>query len=52
MYGVQGITTIKGNMQGWWYDTCASVNLSYDKAAFKTYFEVNDEQEVKMGNEV
>lgn len=43
---------IKGKVQGWWYDTCAMVHVSYDKAAFKTYFETNDGQEVQMENEV
>jgi hypothetical protein len=33
---------IKGKVQGWWYDTCATVHVSYDKAAFKTYYEAND----------
>lgn len=43
---------IKGKVKGWWYDTCATVHVSYNKAAFKPYFEVNDRQEVQMGNEV
>ena len=49
---VSEIMAIKGKVQGWWYDTCATVHVSYDKTAFKTYTEVNDGQEVQMGNEV
>lgn len=43
---------IKGKVKGWWYDTCATMHVSYDKATFKTYSEVNDGQEVQIGNEV
>jgi hypothetical protein len=49
---VSEIMAIKGKVQGWWYDTCATVHVSYDRAAFKTYSETNDGQEVQMGNEV
>lgn len=44
--------TIKSKVKGWLYDTCATVHVSYDKATFKNYSEVNDVQEVSMGNEV
>jgi hypothetical protein len=35
---VSEIMAIKGKVQGWRYDTCATVHVSYDKAAFKTYY--------------
>lgn len=44
--------SIKGKVQGWWYDTCAIMHVSYDKSTSKTYSKVNDGQEVQMGNEV
>jgi hypothetical protein len=49
---VSEIMAIKGKVQGWCYDACATVYVSYDKAAFKTYYETNDGHEVQMGNEV
>ncbi|XP_050890241.1 uncharacterized protein LOC127095614 [Lathyrus oleraceus] len=49
---VSEIMAIKGKVQGWWYDTCATVHVTYDKAVFKTYSEAIDGQEVQMGNEV
>lgn len=33
---VREIMAIKGKVQGWWYDTCATVYVSYDRATFKT----------------
>ncbi|XP_058753877.1 uncharacterized protein LOC131627055 [Vicia villosa] len=49
---VSEVMAIKGKVQGWWYDTCATVHVSYDKATFKTYTEVNGGHKVQMGNEV
>lgn len=49
---VSEVMAVKGKVPGWWYDTCASVHVSYDKASFKTYSESTDDQEVQMGNEV
>ncbi|XP_058755031.1 uncharacterized protein LOC131628179 [Vicia villosa] len=49
---VSEIMAIKRKVQGWWYDTCATVHVSCDKAEFKIYIEVNDGQVVQMGNEV
>ena len=43
---------IQGKVPGWWYDTAATVHVSYDRSAFKTYEDVTDGQEVQMGNEV
>jgi len=45
------LMAVNGKVQGWWYDTCATVHVTYDRAAFKTYSEVNDGQAVQMGNE-
>jgi Fe2+ transport system protein FeoA len=49
---VSEINAIKGKVPGWWYDTCATIHVSYDKSLFKTYFEIDGEQEIQMGNEV
>ena len=45
------VNAIQGKISGWWYDTCAAVDVCYDKYFFKTYKEVNDGQEILMGNE-
>lgn len=45
---VREIMTIKGKVQWWLYDTCATVHVLYDKVAFKIYFVVTDGQEVQM----
>ena len=37
--------------QGWWYDTCANVHVTYDKSLFKTFEDAKGDQEVQMGNE-
>ena len=47
---VSDINAIHGNVQGWWYDTCATVHVSYD--FLKTYENVTNEHEIHMGNEV
>ena len=39
---VNEINTIQGKVSGWWYDTCVTVHLCYEKSLFKTYREVND----------
>ena len=49
---VSEINAIKGKVPGWWYDTCATVHVSYDKSVFKTYHEMDGDQEIQMGNEV
>ena len=48
---VSEINVVQGKVLGWWYDTCATVHVCYDKSMFKTYHEVNDGQEIQMGNE-
>ncbi|RVW54011.1 Copia protein [Vitis vinifera] len=40
-----------GKVQGWWYDTCATVHVTYDKSLFKTFEDAKGDQEVQMGNE-
>ncbi|TXG47924.1 hypothetical protein EZV62_027218 [Acer yangbiense] len=49
---VSEICAIQGKVHGWWYDTCATVHVSYDKSLFKTFEEVGNGQEIQMGNEV
>ncbi|RVW44817.1 Retrovirus-related Pol polyprotein from transposon TNT 1-94 [Vitis vinifera] len=41
----------RGKVQGWWYDTCATVHVTYDKSLFKTFEDAKGDQEVQMGNE-
>ena len=48
---ISEVLTVNGKIPGWWYDTCATVHVSYDKSLFKTYVEVSDGQEIQMGNE-
>lgn len=36
------IMAIKGNVQGWLYDTCVTAYVSYNKMEFKTYSKVTD----------
>ncbi|KAI9177785.1 hypothetical protein LWI28_019255 [Acer negundo] len=48
---VSEINVVHGKVQDWWYDTCATIHVSYDRSLFKTYGEVMDEQEIQMGNE-
>ena len=43
---VSEINAIQGKMSGWWYDTCASVHVCYDKSLFKIYKEVDDGKEL------
>lgn len=47
---ISEIMTIKRKMHGWWYDTHATISLSYEKDVFKTYSKENDGQDVQMGN--
>ena len=46
------VNAIQGKVASWWYDTCATVNVCYDKSLSKTYIKVNDWQELQMGNKV
>ena len=36
-------------VQGWWYDNCVSVHVSYEKSLFKTFEDAKGDQEVQMG---
>ncbi|RVW77298.1 Retrovirus-related Pol polyprotein from transposon TNT 1-94 [Vitis vinifera] len=45
------VCVVQGKVQGWWYDTCAIVHVTYDKSLFKTFEDVKGDQEVQMGNE-
>ncbi|RVW78144.1 hypothetical protein CK203_049694 [Vitis vinifera] len=42
---------VQGKVQGWWYDTCATVHVTYDKSLFKTFEDAKRDQKVQMGNE-
>ncbi|CAA3002976.1 wall-associated receptor kinase 2, partial [Olea europaea subsp. europaea] len=48
---VSEINAIQGKVSGWWYDTCATIHVCYDKSLFKTYHDIEDNQEIQMGNE-
>ncbi|RVX23596.1 Retrovirus-related Pol polyprotein from transposon TNT 1-94 [Vitis vinifera] len=45
------VCVVQGKVQGWWYDTCATVHVTYDKSLFKTFEDAKGYQEVQMGNE-
>ncbi|RVW72567.1 hypothetical protein CK203_060077 [Vitis vinifera] len=45
------VCVVQGKVQGWWYDTCATVLVTYDKSLFKTFKDAKGDQEVQMGNE-
>ncbi|RVX02495.1 Retrovirus-related Pol polyprotein from transposon TNT 1-94 [Vitis vinifera] len=45
------VCVVQGKVQGWWYDTCAKVHVTYDKSLFKTFEDAKGNQEVQMGNE-
>ncbi|RVW66000.1 Retrovirus-related Pol polyprotein from transposon TNT 1-94 [Vitis vinifera] len=45
------VCVVQGKVQGWWYDTCVTVHVTYDKSLFKTFEDAKGDQEVQMGNE-
>jgi hypothetical protein len=49
---ISEVNVIKGKVPGWWYDTRATIHISYDKSLFKTYHEIDGDQEIQMGNDV
>ena len=48
---LSNVCLVQGKVQGWWYDTCATVHVTYDKSLFKTFENAKVDQEVQMGNE-
>ena len=46
------VNSVQGKVKGWWYDTCATVHVTYDKSLFKTFEESKGNHEIQMGNEV
>ena len=48
---LSNVCVVQGNVQGWWYDTCATVHVTYEKSLFKIYEDAKGDQEVQMGNE-
>ena len=45
------VNVVQGKVPSWWYDTCATVHVCYDRLLFKTYHEISDGKEIPMGNE-
>ncbi|RVW64665.1 Retrovirus-related Pol polyprotein from transposon TNT 1-94, partial [Vitis vinifera] len=45
------VCVVQGKVQGWWYDTCATIHVTYYKSLFKTFEDAKGDQEVQMGNE-
>ena len=31
------VCVVQGKVQGWWYDTCTTVHVTYEKYVFKTF---------------
>ncbi|KAL2466588.1 Wall-associated receptor kinase 2-like [Abeliophyllum distichum] len=48
---VSEINVVKEKAPGWWYDTCTTIHVCYDKSFFKSYQDVDDGQQIQMGNE-
>lgn len=40
------INVIKSKVHGWWYDTFATIHVSYDKPFFKNFHKSNGEKEI------
>lgn len=40
------INVIKSKVHGWWYDTFATIHVSYDKSFFKNFHKSNGEKEI------
>lgn len=36
----------------WWYDTCATIYVCYDRSLFKTYHNIDNGREIQMKNKV
>ena len=46
---LSNICVFQGKVQGWWYDTCATVHVTYDKSLFK-FEDAKGDQEVQICN--
>ncbi|XP_075074624.1 uncharacterized protein LOC142162200 [Nicotiana tabacum] len=46
------VATTATKTQDWWLDLGATIHVCYDKKMFKTYAEVQDSEQVLMGNHV
>ncbi|XP_073059693.1 uncharacterized protein [Primulina eburnea] len=44
---ISHVNVVQGKVLGWWYDTCATVHVAYDKSLFKNYQEIEDGQRFK-----
>ena len=40
------ICVVHVNVQGWQYDTCTTVHVTYEKSLFKTFEDVKGDQEI------
>ena len=45
------VISIHGKVSGWWYDTCATIHVTYDRTLFKTFESSKEGHEIKMGND-
>ena len=48
---LSNIWVVQGKVQGWWYDTCVTIYVTYDKSLFKTFEDAKGDQEVQIGKE-
>ena len=46
---LSNVCVVQGKLQGWWFDTCTTVHVTYDNSLFKTFEDAKGEQEVQMG---
>ena len=42
---------IHGNVNEWWYDTCATIHVTYDRTIFKAFESSKEGHEKQMGSE-
>ena len=48
---LSNVCVVQWKVQGWWYDTCAIIHVTYDKSLFKTFKDAKGDQDVQMDNE-
>ena len=48
---LSNVCVVQGKVQGWWYDTCVTIHVTYEKSLSKTFENAKGDQEVQMGNE-